>query len=206
MLMAPSGAAARRRQRRLRAQWRHEQQSVAMALAAALHHTSGLSTKKVVERREGPEEKSIAPVVAELLVRLEAAARVSAGAPSLAPVVLSSADDGVDASTLNLASEEEGRGGEDEEKGGGGEGEEAATGGGGVREARASPEPACSGRHPLLGGEEEKEEEEEADEEDMHFGFYVFGFQANIVEQYMSFSCYSRCLLRFSLLVGWFYL
>ena len=44
--------------------------------------------------------------------------------------------------------------------------------------------------------EEEKEEEEEADEEDMHFGFYVFGFQANIVEEYMSFSCFSGCLLR----------
>ena len=36
--------------------------------------------------------------------------------------------------------------------------------------------------------EEEKEEEEEADEEDMHFGFYVFGFQAHIEEEYMSLS------------------
>ena len=36
--------------------------------------------------------------------------------------------------------------------------------------------------------EEEKEEEEEADEEDMHFGFYVFGLQADIVEEYMSLS------------------
>ena len=36
--------------------------------------------------------------------------------------------------------------------------------------------------------EEEKEEEEEADEEDMHFGFYVFGFQAHRVEEYMSLS------------------
>ena len=53
--------------------------------------------------------------------------------------------------------------------------------------------------------EEEKEEEEEADEEDMHFGFYVFSFQANIVEEYMSLSCNSGCLLRFSLLVGWFF-
>ena len=49
------GAAARRRQRRLRAQWRHEKQSVAMALAEALHHSSGPTTLKVVERREGPE-------------------------------------------------------------------------------------------------------------------------------------------------------
>ena len=35
-----SGAAVRRRQRRLRAQLRHEQQSVAMAVAAALHHSA----------------------------------------------------------------------------------------------------------------------------------------------------------------------
>ena len=127
----------------MRRRWRHEQQSVAVALAAALHHSSGLSTKNVVERREGPEgevcEKHVAPrgqkaplpgtrllpVVAESLVRLEAAARVSAGAPSLAPVVLSSADDGVDASTLNFLrqnlemqrkkDEEEKRSGKEEE-------------------------------------------------------------------------------------------
>ena len=36
--------------------------------------------------------------------------------------------------------------------------------------------------------EEEKEEEEEADEEDMHFGFYVFGFQAHIMEENTSLS------------------
>ena len=34
------GAARRRRERRLRAQWRHEQQTVAMALAAATHHSA----------------------------------------------------------------------------------------------------------------------------------------------------------------------
>ena len=33
------GAAWRRRQRRLRSRWRHEQQSVAMALCAAAHHS-----------------------------------------------------------------------------------------------------------------------------------------------------------------------
>ena len=33
------GAAWRRRQRRLRTWWRHEQQSVAMALSAAAHHS-----------------------------------------------------------------------------------------------------------------------------------------------------------------------
>ena len=78
-----------------------------------------------------------------------------------------------------------------------------------MREAQASPEPACSRRHPTqpdrvrglasLGGppsssvvlfweEEEEKEEEEADEEDMDFGFYVFGFKAHIVEEYMSLS------------------
>ena len=35
-----SGAAQRRRLRRLRAAWRHEQQSIAMALADALHHSA----------------------------------------------------------------------------------------------------------------------------------------------------------------------
>ena len=56
--------------------------------------------------------------------------------------------------------------------------------------------------------EEEKEEEEEADEEDMHFGFYVFGFQAHMVEEYMSLSAAILMSLPFlfSLLVGWFLL
>ena len=35
-----SGAAVRRRERRLRSAWRHEQLSVAMALAAAAHHSA----------------------------------------------------------------------------------------------------------------------------------------------------------------------
>ena len=45
----------RRRQRRLRSMLRHEQQSVAMALAQALHHSAGPSMTKVVERRERQE-------------------------------------------------------------------------------------------------------------------------------------------------------
>ena len=45
----------RRRQRRLRSMLRHEQQSVAMALAQALHHSAGPSKTKVVERRERQE-------------------------------------------------------------------------------------------------------------------------------------------------------
>ena len=52
----PSGAAQRRRGRRLRAMLRHEQQSIAIALAEALHHSAGPSKKKVVERRERQEE------------------------------------------------------------------------------------------------------------------------------------------------------
>ena len=39
--MAARGAAWRRRQRRLRSMLRHERQTVAMELAAALHHSWG---------------------------------------------------------------------------------------------------------------------------------------------------------------------
>ena len=49
------GAPMRRRQRRLRSMLRHEQQSVALALAQALHHSAGPSKTKVVERRERQE-------------------------------------------------------------------------------------------------------------------------------------------------------
>ena len=42
-----TGAVQRRRGRRLRAMLRHEQQSIAMALAAALHHSAGPKEKKV---------------------------------------------------------------------------------------------------------------------------------------------------------------
>ena len=49
---------------------------------------------------------------------------------------------------------------------------------------------------------EKKEEEEEADEEDMHFGFYVFGFQAHTVEEYMSLSAAILVSLPF-LSPGW---
>ena len=40
-------SARRRRERRLRAQWRHEQQSIAMALAAAQHHSASKSAGPV---------------------------------------------------------------------------------------------------------------------------------------------------------------
>ena len=38
-----------RRERRLRAQWRHEQQSIAMALAAAQHHSAPKSAGPVLQ-------------------------------------------------------------------------------------------------------------------------------------------------------------
>ena len=47
---AGTGAARRRRERRLRAWLRHERQSVAAAVAEALHHSAG-PREKVVERR-----------------------------------------------------------------------------------------------------------------------------------------------------------
>ena len=47
-LLATLGTSARRRrERRLRAQWRHEQQSIAMALAAAQHHSAPKSAGPV---------------------------------------------------------------------------------------------------------------------------------------------------------------
>ena len=54
--MAARGTAARRRDRRSRTFWRREQQSIAMAVAAALHHTV-----KVQERMFD------APVVTQIL-------------------------------------------------------------------------------------------------------------------------------------------
>ena len=51
-----SGAARRHRERRLRSWAKHERLSVAMALAEALHHNTGPSTKRVVARREEQEE------------------------------------------------------------------------------------------------------------------------------------------------------
>ena len=104
----------RRRQRRLRAQWRHEQQSVAVALAEALHHSAGPKTEKV-ERRERQEErgqKAPPPGTRPGLprepapqVRLEAAARalVVDGLPTLALLVLAgSAGEAIDSGALSF--------------------------------------------------------------------------------------------------------
>ena len=95
-----------------------------MALAEALHHSSGPTTKKVVERNEGPEgevrethdglraqERPLpwtrpAPLSVggfEPQDRLEAAARVSTGVPSVAPPALAAPSaEGVDTSTLRF--------------------------------------------------------------------------------------------------------
>ena len=98
-----AGAARRRRERQLRTWAKHERLSVAMALAVAVHHSAGPSTKKVMERRERQEEaehethKALwgpkTPPSGQrpgLLTepapqwRLEAAARVSVVVPTLA--------------------------------------------------------------------------------------------------------------------------
>ena len=44
--LGSSGSAKRRRERRLRAMLRHERQTVAMELAAALHHSSDVGPGK----------------------------------------------------------------------------------------------------------------------------------------------------------------
>ena len=50
----PSGAARRRRERRLRSMLRHEQQTVRMALAAALHHSAGPKGKVEMQQNAAP--------------------------------------------------------------------------------------------------------------------------------------------------------
>ena len=96
----------RRRQRRLRSMLRHEQQSVAMALAQALHHSAGPSNTKVVERPERQEERckkrttlDPGPPGDEAVAVGYAAASVPLlGAPSLAD----SSAEAIDGSTLSF--------------------------------------------------------------------------------------------------------
>ena len=122
--MSERGAARQRTERRLRSWAKHERLSVAMALAEALHHSSGLPTKTVVERRERREgevrEEHIAPrgqtrpppgmrpaplvEVAEPQVVEAARAHRAAGVPSLAPAVLGGGGDGVDSAALAFLS------------------------------------------------------------------------------------------------------
>ena len=105
-------AAKRRRERRLRAAWRHEQLSVRMALAAAQHHSApkcagpethvalrGQTTAKAAGKRPAPLAEVSRPQEAAVTVGHVAAA----GAPSLAtPSLADAAGDAVDAVTVEF--------------------------------------------------------------------------------------------------------
>ena len=56
----PMSAAQRRRQRRLRSMLRHEQQTVRMALAAALHHSAGPKEKVEMQQNGAPRGQKTA--------------------------------------------------------------------------------------------------------------------------------------------------
>ena len=56
----PSGAARRRRERRLRSTLRHEQQTVRKALAAALHHSAGPKEKVEMQQNHAPRGQKTA--------------------------------------------------------------------------------------------------------------------------------------------------
>ena len=81
------GAAMRRRQRRLRAAWRHEQQSIAMALAAALRHSrDGGPVTNAAPRRLTTARAGVRPgILSEPgpQVGVVSAACPHSGAPSL---------------------------------------------------------------------------------------------------------------------------
>ena len=61
----PTGAALRRRQRRLRSWWRHEQLSIAAALATVMHHSSG----KVHTANGAPRSQTTATSAREVEAR-----------------------------------------------------------------------------------------------------------------------------------------
>ena len=68
-MAAPDGtsAAKRRRERRLRAAWRHEQQSVAMALTAALHHSADRKMQmKMVKEQQNEAPRRQTTVTAQM--------------------------------------------------------------------------------------------------------------------------------------------
>ena len=62
----PSGAARRRRERRLRSMLRHEQQTVRMALAAALHHSAGPKEKVEMQQNGAPRGQKTAAKAREV--------------------------------------------------------------------------------------------------------------------------------------------
>ena len=65
--MAVDGAARRRRERRLRGHWKHKCLSVRMAVAAAMHHSSG---KRVVATAEVAVQTEHAPVTEHVIQHL----------------------------------------------------------------------------------------------------------------------------------------
>ena len=102
-----SGAAKRRRERRLRSWWRHERMTVAAELTVALHHSRGVGPAVPHEalrgqtpassmgRRPGVLKEPLPPVV------VEHAACPCSGAPLLAVPSLAAAEsDGVDGTTV----------------------------------------------------------------------------------------------------------
>ena len=146
------GAAMRRRQRRLRSWWRHEQQSIAAVLATVSHHSypqvdtayDGLRAQRTVtstgeveahEVNAAPRGQKEPPpgarpgILAELAPqRSDRSLRHSSGGGPLLVVasLAAVADDGVDAATLSFLTAralEDIRGGEEEEGQGGAEGE-----------------------------------------------------------------------------------
>ena len=89
------GAAARRRQRGLRAQLRHEQQSVAMALAVATHHSAPRrpKTARVGVRPGVLEDPGLRRETEhELYAALRGPKPPSLGVPSLATPLLALCD------------------------------------------------------------------------------------------------------------------
>ena len=109
-----AGGAMRRRQRRLRAQWRHEQQRLAMAVAAALHHSANMKSlleREVVEgthnARQGQKtDAGVRPGLARAGARrggVWASCLGPGGAPSVAlPPLAAPASDAVDAASLSF--------------------------------------------------------------------------------------------------------
>ena len=102
------GSARRRRERRLRAALRHEQQTVAMVLSAALHHSAQVGadvlyaaprsqkTDRTAGRRPGVPKEPEPPVV------VEHAVCPCSGAPLLSIPCLGGGADGVDVTTTRF--------------------------------------------------------------------------------------------------------
>ena len=161
----PSEGVARR-ERRLRSWWRHEQQSVAMALSAAAH----LSFDKVAagEKNSGPRAQTTFSagrpgVLTEPESQGEAftVCYVPAPVPLLAvPLLAGAAGEAVDARTLSFLLARSLA--EKEEEKGAGEGEE-----GGVCPAGGGVAPGVLGARSGAPWVEEEEEEEEADASDL---------------------------------------